>query len=258
MSRQLPASPRSARLVIRLSALFRVVAVWLAIAATVPNGVVVTVVSAQSNGPQRQSLLAKYGPMVGASVLAVAILSGGGVLPSAQPPQGVPMYATVSDIPNESFKRRDVLEGRIVKIVDGDTYRFRMSDQQKPLWPSWLPSWPFSSSGPGDSSRSSRPNNKRTKWTKANTITVRIAGVDTPETAKGGKAGQALGDEATNVATSLLFEQDVSVKLLAKDRYGRVLGVVRYGPEQKDIAEELLRRGLAVVYRQGGAQYDSR
>lgn len=98
---------------------------------------------------------------------------------------------------------------------------------------------------------------------------VRIAAVDTPETAKFGSEGQKLGPAATEFAKSKLFQKKVSVKLLSRDQYGRVVGLVKYkepktgffasifgGEVEKDISEELLRNGLGVVYRQGGAQYD--
>jgi len=52
----------------------------------------------------------------------------------------------------------------------------------------------------------------------------------------------------------------VSVKLLKKDQYSRAVATIRYGswPFTKDLSEELLKRGYAVVYRQGGAEYDGR
>ena len=60
------------------------------------------------------------------------------------------------------------------------------------------------------------------------------------------------------------MNKKVSLKLLAKDRYGRALAVVSYQEDgilfmkgrKADVSEELLKKGLAVVYRQGGAQYD--
>jgi endonuclease YncB( thermonuclease family) len=55
------------------------------------------------------------------------------------------------------------------------------------------------------------------------------------------------------------------VKLLAKDRYNRAIAAVTYRDKsllpflkgsEENMAEKLLENGLAVVYRQGGAQYD--
>ena len=90
-----------------------------------------------------------------------------------------------------------------MKITDGDTYRVRHINR----------------------------NNKDPKFEgllSENTIVVRIAAVDTPETAKFGNEGQKLGPAATEFARKRLFEKKVSVKLLSKDQYGRVVGLVKY------------------------------
>ena len=60
---------------------------------------------------------------------------------------------------------------------------------------------------------------------------------------------------------SKLLNKRVSLKLLGKDQYQRILGIIRYNDgfnRDVDISEELLRQGLGVVYRQSGAQYDNR
>ena len=90
-----------------------------------------------------------------------------------------------------------------MKITDGDTYRVRHVNR----------------------------NNKDPKFKgllSENTIVVRIAAVDTPETAKFGNGGQKLGPAATEFARERLFGKKVSVKLLSKDQYGRVVGLVKY------------------------------
>lgn len=57
----------------------------------------------------------------------------------------------------------------------------------------------------------------------------------------------------------------MTIKLLSRDQYGRVIGLVRFRDNtflpnflvsKKDMSEQLLMHGLAAVYRQGGAQYD--
>lgn len=95
------------------------------------------------------------------------------------------------------------------------------------------------------------------------TLAVRIYAVDAPETAKNGNPGQPYGKEAAKFVQDKLMNKEVSLKLLAKDQYGRALATVTYEEEgvlfmkgrRADISEELVKRGLAVVYRQGGAQY---
>ena len=90
-----------------------------------------------------------------------------------------------------------------MKITDGDTYRVRNINKY----------------------------NRDPKFNgllSENTIVVRIAAVDTPETAKFGNQGQKLGPAATEFAKEKLFGKKVSVKLLSKDQYGRVVGLVKY------------------------------
>ena len=151
-----------------------------------------------------------------------------------------PFFGTQDDIPRAYYKEHRNIFAEVLKVSDGDTYKLRH-----------IP----------DGSSSSR-GSPFTGSLKDHTITLRVYGVDTPETAKFGKGGQPYGDDAARFVEDTLLHRKVSVKLLTKDRYGRAVGSVRYrdaaapgGPEL-DISEELLKRGLAVVYRQGGAEYD--
>lgn len=99
---------------------------------------------------------------------------------------------------------------------------------------------------------------------KYHTIIVRLAAVDAPEIAKHGKEGQPHSMEAKQFVESNLLNKEVKVKLLSRDQYGRVVGLVKYKNgglfglfrKERDLSEELLKRGLAAVYRQGGARYD--
>ena len=83
------------------------------------------------------------------------------------------------------------------------------------------------------------------------------AGIECPETAKFGNSGQAGGKEATDFASGLVAGKYVSVTLLSKDQYERVVGMTTVGrwPVSANLSSELLRAGHAVVYRQGGAEY---
>ena len=65
---------------------------------------------------------------------------------------------------------------------------------------------------------------------------------------------QAFGDKAKEYATQQLLNKKVTIKCLSRDQYGRLLARVTYTNNlffKKDISEELLKQGLAVVYRQG-------
>jgi endonuclease YncB( thermonuclease family) len=90
------------------------------------------------------------------------------------------------------------------------------------------------------------------------TLPVRVATIDTPETAKFGKAGQPFGDEAKDYLSSLLLDRTVKIQLLQKDQYGRVVAQVKRGSGYffaKYADEEMLKAGLAEVYLGSGAVY---
>lgn len=146
-------------------------------------------------------------------------------------------FETSSDIPKEYFKSKKEINGFVHKVIDGDTIRIRHST----FW--------------------SR-NPKFIGPLKDHTISVRLAGVDAPEISKFGQEGQLFSQEAKEFVTSKVSGKYIKVKLLSKDQYGRVVGRVKYKENffflswEKDLSEELLKKGLAVVYTQGGAQYD--
>jgi endonuclease YncB( thermonuclease family) len=147
-------------------------------------------------------------------------------------------FNTVTDIPDNYFKEKREIKAIVVKVTDGDTYKVRHLASSQ--------------------SRNYQGN------LKDHTITVRIAAVDTPETAKQGNPGQKYANEAKEFAERKLLNQETTVKLLSKDQYGRVVGLIKYRERgmfswfqnDRDISEELLKQGFASVYRQGGAQYD--
>ena len=165
--------------------------------------------------------------VVSAVAISAAAIFGGPHSLQAPPQQ---LFKTAAQIPENYYKEKKVIKGVVRKVIDGDTVRVRH-----------LPRPSSSSEFAG-------------KIT-AETIMVRFAAVDTPE------KGQQLSEEARQFTSGELLGQTVQIKILAKDRYSRLLGVLEYdrGMEGKrEISAELLKRGLAVVYRQGGAQYDGR
>ena len=177
---------------------------------------------------------------VGLSFFLGSMFGRNTVITSSPSTVAAPFFETQDDIPRGYYKEHRSIYAEVVKVSDGDTYKLRH-----------IP----------DSSSSSR-GSPFVGSMKDHTITLRVYGVDTPETAKFGKAGQPYGDAATRFVEDTLLHRKVSVKLLTKDRYGRAVGSLRYrdatapnGPEL-DMSEELLKRGLGVVYRQGGAEYD--
>ena len=149
------------------------------------------------------------------------------------------VFENANDIPIEYIREKREIKGVVVKVTDGDTFRIRHVANGHSV---------------------SEFDGKFTE----HSIAIRIAAVDAPELAKQGNAGQEFGAAAKEFTTKALMGKRVTVKLLSKDQYGRVLGLVRYRDNtllpnfmcsKKDLSEQLLRNGLAVVYRSGGAQY---
>lgn len=80
-----------------------------------------------------------------------------------------------------------------------------------------------------------------TVWVKQR---FRLEGIDTPE------RGMLLWHEATQRARSLAPEgSSIRVKSTKTDKYGRYLGTLFVGGQEKTINEILLEEGLAKVYR---------
>ncbi|KAF1775301.1 SNase-like [Phytophthora cactorum] len=141
-------------------------------------------------------------------------------------------FSTVEDLPNRLFHQEGKIKAVAVNFSDGDTFRAR----HLPL---------FRGAGSYDGKLSDH------------TLQIRLAGIDTPETAKFGNPGQPFGDEAKKWLTSTLEGRKLTLALLHKDQYARVVCLVQYGrwPFRRDASEEILKVGLGQVYRQAGAVY---
>jgi micrococcal nuclease len=90
-------------------------------------------------------------------------------------------------------------------------------------------------------------------------VTVRLLGVDTPETHDPRKPVQCYGPEAANF-TAAYSKGRVLITTEPKtgdvfDRYGRVLGYAYSYAHKRDIGATLLRRGFARVYAFGNRKF---
>ena len=146
-------------------------------------------------------------------------------------------FIDVMEIPGSFFgPTAPRLWGRVVSVSDGDTLRFL----HVPTW--WSPT-----------------TLKEGEKVSSQTLPVRICTIDTPETPKFGKPGQPFGLEAKEYLKGMLGpESKVQLQLLQKDQYGRVVAqVFTQGllGQRKYVDEEMLKAGLAEVYRGGGAVY---
>ncbi|KAJ1619354.1 hypothetical protein T492DRAFT_1086281 [Pavlovales sp. CCMP2436] len=144
-------------------------------------------------------------------------------------------WSSVHDIPASAFgDKAPLIRGRVVRVADGDTIRLLHT-------PTWF----------------SKSRLSQGDIHTGTSLQLRLCTVDAPETAHFGKPAQPFGEDAKAFVEGKLLDRMVSVRLLMKDQYGRaVASVVRNRwPFRSHISEELLRAGLAEVYRGGGAVY---
>lgn len=73
-------------------------------------------------------------------------------------------------------------------------------------------------------------------------LKIRLAEIDTPE------SKQPYGKRAKQALSKLVFAKNATVKVQAKDRYGRIVGRVYIG--DLDVNAEMVRQGAAWIYRQ--------
>jgi endonuclease YncB( thermonuclease family) len=154
-------------------------------------------------------------------------------------------FSTANDVPADYFKKHRYLYGFCERVIDGDTIRIRH-----------VP-------GFGLGVRST-PAPLQQRGIAKDTLSIRIYGVDSPETGKNKRqTSQPYGDEATELTTGLVYHQMVKVTLLRRDQYGRAVAVVETVPRgilgrlrgPKDVSMELSTAGLVELYTGGGAEY---
>lgn len=75
-----------------------------------------------------------------------------------------------------------------------------------------------------------------------NQLKVRLEQIDSPE------LGQPFGNQSKQALSDLVFGKTVTLVTISKDRYGRTLG--RIYQDDTDINAEMVKRGMAWVYRQ--------
>ncbi len=79
-------------------------------------------------------------------------------------------------------------------------------------------------------------------------VTVRLYGVDAPETRKPQSPGQPFGSQAKRVLMYKLLGKEVTAELVERDQYGRAVAVVKQAG--RDINAEMVAEGMAWAYRQ--------
>ncbi|CCU76251.1 unnamed protein product [Blumeria hordei] len=93
---------------------------------------------------------------------------------------------------------------------------------------------------------------------KGNTIHIRIAGIDAPESAHWGKPAQPYSADALAWLYSFIYNRRVRAYIYKRDQYERVVATVwvRRGFFRRDVGMEMLKAGLATVYEaKSGAEF---
>ncbi len=78
-------------------------------------------------------------------------------------------------------------------------------------------------------------------------FSVRLYGIDAPETSKPDKPGQPFGAVAKRTLMYKLLGREVSAEIVENDSYGRTVAVIRH--KGRDINLEMVDEGLAWAYR---------
>ena len=114
---------------------------------------------------------------------------------------------------------------KVSRVIDGDTFEGNIITE-------------------GSSSRTASPQNAGGRWWAQQMMVtqIRINGIDAPE------RGQYYGDVATLHLQWLIGGKTVGLKLKQRDQYGRWIATAYL--DGADIAEELLKQGLAWHYKE--------
>ena len=82
---------------------------------------------------------------------------------------------------------------------------------------------------------------------------IRLACIDTPEL-KGRKAKPIIAKSAKSFLNDLVAYQEVSIKRITKDRYGRT--VAELFKDEKNIQELIVKKGFGKIYKRYSHQCD--
>ena len=82
---------------------------------------------------------------------------------------------------------------------------------------------------------------------------IRLACIDTPEL-KGRKANPIRAKSSKNFLNTLVANQEVSIKRITKDRYGRT--VAELFKDEENVQELIVKKGFGVIYKKYSHQCD--
>lgn len=142
-------------------------------------------------------------------------------------------------IPPSVIKEQRPLKGWALLVNDSDNLRFY---HRRPLWPF-------------------KPRSLAKSDLKANTINVRIAGIDAPEMAHFGSPAQPYAQDAMQWLTKTIQGKSITLIPHRIDQYGRLVASVYWRPLagwwpwRRNLSLAMVEAGWAVVYEGGGAEW---
>lgn len=145
-------------------------------------------------------------------------------------------------VPQYVFRRKPLL-GKVVSVGDGDNFHFFHTPG------GYLAGWGWLRKVPNTSAR--KP--------KGETIHVRLCGIDAPERAHFGRPAQPDSEKALKWLKNYILGRRVKILPLSRDQYDRIVAEVRVRKFTglKNVSEEMLRSGWAVVYEsKTGAEFN--
>lgn len=186
----------------------------------------------------RSLVVAMFANPIGAAVLSAAALIGGYSL----------WWRFFRRIPNTAYitpavlRHRRTLVGRVTSVGDADGFRLYHTPGI-PFLRDWL----------------HKPPTKASEL-RNQTISVRLAGADAPESAHFGREAQPFSKEARDELQRLVSGKTVWLDVAHLDQYQRLVATVHvFAPPyifgRTNVGLQLVEKGLATVYRSAGAAY---
>lgn len=140
---------------------------------------------------------------------------------------------TFFDLSQNMINRQKQLYGKVVKVGDGDNFRFFHMPGGIFLGWKWL----------------RNPKIKK-DFIKNETILIRLCGIDAPEMAHFGNPEQPYAREAHQWLTKYILNKYVTITVFSLDQYKRIVAraEIRNFFRKKDVSSEMIKQGLALVY----------
>ncbi|KAA8491385.1 putative endonuclease LCL3 [Porphyridium purpureum] len=153
--------------------------------------------------------------------------------------------------------RKCCLRGFVTSVGDSDNFRFRHEPFLRG-WRGYVSMLGFLFAFDRKAAIKWRIGSKGVNAMSKNTIHVRLCGVDAPEAMHLGRSGQPGFEEAFKRMKETIDGKDVTIHLLRRDQYNRMICQVLFKPHwfspQHDLSLDLLEAGWGVMYEGNEAE----